>query len=117
MLHVLQRFAEVLIICEGSHQPSAVSFLFLLMADGLQKGSIPLQAALCPRHPLHRTQSRRRAFGATIRRHRFLGVAGCCINRLSKRISLLVVAHRCCVLRPEWCQQWCQSHPPLHASP
>jgi len=49
-----------------------------------------------------------RAFGATIRRHRFLGVAGCCINRFSKRISLLAVAYRFCVLRSEWCQRWCQ---------
>ena len=43
-------------------------------------------------------------FGATILCHRFLGVAVHCINSLSKRISLLVVA--CCfgVLRSEWCQ-------------
>ena len=33
--------------------------------------------------------------GATIRLHRFLGVAESCINRLDKLISLLVVA-RCC---------------------
>jgi hypothetical protein len=48
-------------------------------------------------------------FGATIRRHRFLGVAGCRINRLSKRISLLMVAHRCSVLRSGWCQERCQT--------
>jgi hypothetical protein len=63
---------------------------------------------LCPRHPLHRTQSRRPAFGATIRRHLFLEVAECCRSRLSKPISLLAVARCFCVLRSEWCQQWCQ---------
>jgi hypothetical protein len=56
--------------------------------------------------------SRTRALGATIRCHRFLGVAGCCRIGLDKRISLLVVAHRCCVLRPEWCQKWCQTVSP-----
>jgi hypothetical protein len=47
-------------------------------------------------------------FGATIRRHVFLGVATRCRNRLSKPISLLAVACCFCVLRPEWCQKWCQ---------
>jgi hypothetical protein len=47
-------------------------------------------------------------FGATIRRTRFLGVALRCRNRLSKPISLLVVAQRFWVLRSKWCQQWCQ---------
>src|SRR5215217_4901224 len=36
-------------------------------------------------------------------------VAKGCINRLSKRISLLRVAHRCCVLRSRWCPKWCQA--------
>jgi hypothetical protein len=48
-------------------------------------------------------------FRATIRRHRFLGVAGNCINRLSKPISLHAVARGFCVLRSEWCQKWCQT--------
>jgi hypothetical protein len=64
---------------------------------------------ICPRHPLHRTQSRRRTFGATIRRHRLLRVAVRCRIGLSKPNYLLTVAHRCCVLRPGWCQEWCQT--------
>ena len=48
-------------------------------------------------------------FGATIRRHRFLDVAGSCINRLSKQIRLLVVARRFWALRSEWCQRWRQT--------
>src|SRR5215204_2749546 len=36
-------------------------------------------------------------FGATIRRHPFLSVAGCCTNGLSKLISLLAVARGFCV--------------------
>jgi hypothetical protein len=47
-------------------------------------------------------------FGATIRCHRFLGVAQRCRIGLSKGISLLVVAHCFWVLRSEWCQKWCQ---------
>ena len=47
--------------------------------------------------------------GATIRRFLFLGDAEGCRNGVSKPISLLAVAHSCCVLRPEWCQQWCQT--------
>jgi hypothetical protein len=50
-------------------------------------------------------------FGATIRRDRLPDVAKGCINRLSKRISLLRVAHRCCVLRSRWCHEWCQTCP------
>ena len=53
------------------------------------------------------TQSR--AFGATIRRHRLPEVALRCRISLSKPISLLAVAHRCCVLRSGWCQRWCQT--------
>jgi hypothetical protein len=56
--------------------------------------------------------TRTRAFGATIRRHLYLGVAGYCINRLDKLISLLVVARRFWVLRSEWCQKWCQMASP-----
>jgi hypothetical protein len=47
---------------------------------------------LCPRDPLHRTQSRRRAFGATIRPHTLPGIEVGCRIGLSKPISLLVVA-------------------------
>jgi hypothetical protein len=46
-------------------------------------------------------------FGATIRRHGFLGVAVCCRIGLPKQISLLVVARCFWVLRSEWCQKWC----------
>jgi hypothetical protein len=49
--------------------------------------------------------------GATIRRHRFLGVAVGCRIGLSKPISFLVVARRFRVLRSQWCQQWCQMAP------
>ena len=48
-------------------------------------------------------------FGATIRRDRLPDVANGCINRLSKPILLLTVAHGYCVLRPGWCQKWCQT--------
>ncbi len=48
------------------------------------------------------------SFGATIRQYLFLCVALCCRNRLSKPIFLLMVAHGFCVLRAQWCQQWCQ---------
>jgi hypothetical protein len=48
-------------------------------------------------------------FGATIRIHMFLGVAQCCRIGLSKPISLLAVPHCFCVLRSQWCQQWCQN--------
>jgi hypothetical protein len=44
-------------------------------------------------------------FGATIRRYLFLSVAECCTIALTKLISLLMVAHRYCVLRSEWCQK------------
>jgi hypothetical protein len=37
-------------------------------------------------------------------------VSGRCTIGLSKPISLLTVAHRFCMLRPQWCQQWCQYH-------
>src|SRR4028118_1437644 len=47
-------------------------------------------------------------FGATIRRHLFLGVVGYCRIGKDRPISLLAVAHRFSMLRPEWCQQWCQ---------
>jgi len=49
-------------------------------------------------------------FGATIRRHLFLGVAVSCRIGLDKLISLLTVAHHCSVLRAEWCQEWCQKY-------
>jgi hypothetical protein len=65
-----------------------------------------------PRYPLHRTPSRHRVFGATIRRHRLPSVAVGCKTGLDKPIRLLTVAHDCCVLRPEWCQQWCQTVSP-----
>jgi hypothetical protein len=42
----LQRFAEVLILCEGSFQLSAFSKYKKLRAEGLHTGSIPWQAAL-----------------------------------------------------------------------
>jgi hypothetical protein len=45
-----------------------------------------------------------------MRRHVFLRVAQYCRIGLSKPFSLLVVARCFCVLRPEWCQKWCQ-HP------
>ena len=48
-------------------------------------------------------------FGATIRRHQFLGVAVHCRIGLFIAISLLEVARCFCVLRPEWCQKWCQT--------
>jgi hypothetical protein len=48
-------------------------------------------------------------FGATIRRHLFLGVAGGCRIALYKPISLLVVAYCFRVLRPGWCQKWCHT--------
>ena len=48
--------------------------------------------------------------GATIRRHRLPRVATGCKIGLSKPISLLAVARRCCALRPGWCQEWCQNH-------
>ena len=38
----------------------------------------------------------------------FPGVAVRCRIGVSKQISLLAVANRFCVLRSEWCQQWCQ---------
>jgi hypothetical protein len=41
-----------------------------------------------------------------MRCHLFLSVAVCCRIGLSKPISLLVVAHCCRVLHPEWCQKW-----------
>src|SRR5215213_3853683 len=47
-------------------------------------------------------------FGVTIRRHRLPRVAEGCNTGLSKPISLLAVAHRCCALRSGWCQKWCQ---------
>src|SRR5215211_1123943 len=47
-------------------------------------------------------------FGATIRRHLFLGVAAGCRIALDKPIPLLTVARGCCVLRAQWCQHWCQ---------
>src|SRR3954451_17351414 len=47
-------------------------------------------------------------FGATIRCHRFLGVAEGCKTGIVKPIPLLAVARRCCVLLPGWCQKWCQ---------
>src|SRR5829696_5081777 len=50
-----------------------------------------------------------RTFGATIRRHRLPRVVEGCKTGLDKRVPLLAVAHRCCVLRPGWCQQWCQT--------
>src|SRR5215217_1195260 len=50
-------------------------------------------------------------FGATIRCHRFLGVALCCRIGLSKPFSLQAVARCFWVLRSEWCQQWCHSSP------
>jgi hypothetical protein len=46
-------------------------------------------------------------FVATTRRHLFLRVAGRCRIGIDKPF-LLTVAHGFCVLRPEWCQQWCQ---------
>ena len=62
-----------------------------------------------PRYPLHRTPSRHRVFGATIRCRRFLGVAQHCRIGLSKPIYVPAVAHRFWVLRPGWCQKWCQT--------
>jgi hypothetical protein len=56
-------------------------------------------------------------FGATIRRHRFLGVAMRCEIGLPMRDSLLAVAHGCCALRPEWCQRWCQVASPTPSFP
>ena len=50
--------------------------------------------------------------GATIRRHTLPRVAERCKTGLSKPISLLAVAHRCCGLRSGWCQQWCQTVSP-----
>jgi hypothetical protein len=47
-------------------------------------------------------------FGATIRRYLFVGVAYRCRIGIDKLISLLRVAHGFCVLRPEWCREWCQ---------
>jgi hypothetical protein len=47
-------------------------------------------------------------FGATIRCHPFLSVAICCRIGIDKLDSLLTVACCFCVLRPEWCQKWCQ---------
>jgi hypothetical protein len=47
--------------------------------------------------------------GATIRRHRLPEVAMRCKFALDKLIRLLAVAHRCCLLRSEWCQRWCQT--------
>jgi hypothetical protein len=47
-------------------------------------------------------------FGTTIRRHLFLCVAIRCKIGVSKPFSLLSVARRFSVLRPEWCQKWCQ---------
>jgi hypothetical protein len=46
--------------------------------------------------------------GATIRRHRFLGVAVRCTIGLSRPILLLAVARHFYVLRAGWCQKWCQ---------
>src|SRR5215218_7394174 len=46
--------------------------------------------------------------GATIRRHRFLGVAVRCTIGLSRPILLLAVARHFYVLRARWCQKWCQ---------
>jgi hypothetical protein len=48
-------------------------------------------------------------FEATIRRPPFLGVAQSSRIGLGMLVSLLTVAGRCCVLRPEWCQQRCQT--------
>ena len=47
-------------------------------------------------------------FGATIRQHTLPQVAADCRIGLDKPIRLLAVAHGCCVLRPGWCQKWCQ---------
>jgi hypothetical protein len=44
-------------------------------------------------------------FGATIRRNLYPRFAACCITGLGKPIYLLTVAHRFCMLRPQWCQQ------------
>jgi hypothetical protein len=51
-------------------------------------------------------------FGATIRRHRLPQVAVRCRIGLDKLIALHAIAHRFCVLRAEWCQQWCQTTTP-----
>jgi hypothetical protein len=48
-------------------------------------------------------------FRATIRRHRFLGVAEGCKTSLDKPIPLLAVARRFSLLRSGWCQQWCRT--------
>jgi hypothetical protein len=47
-------------------------------------------------------------FGATIRRHLFPEITRRCRIALDKPILLLTVARGCCVLRAQWCQQWCQ---------
>ena len=49
-----------------------------------------------------------RAPRAAIRRPLFPHAPIRCRNGLDKPICLLVVARRFCVLRPEWCQKWCQ---------
>ena len=64
-------------------------------------------------HPVgpHSTSgTRQNSIGATIRLHRLPRVAEGCKTGLDKPICLLAVAHRGYVLRPEWCQQWCQKH-------
>jgi hypothetical protein len=53
-----------------------------------------------------------------MRRHRFPDVAQCFRIGLDKPISLLAVARCFCVLRSEWCQQWCQyAHREVDRSP
>ena len=74
---------------------------------GLRVHDLPTRELLRippPSAPRSTSGTQQDAIGATIRRHRLPRVAEGCNTGLSKPISLLAVAHRCCVLRSGWCQ-------------